>query len=163
MIFNTRERIEALTPLWTGDRLEDGRPMVPDDIIERMKLVTNDEAWGILEKRNGYFFQFEGNWMNLQPRRRPHRASGDGGDGSPSSRPARGGRTDRPRGRTQRQPEHLGDRFAGTKRRAGRRSLRQSSRRHLHRRQPLDRRPRAAPAPASSSTAASATTTASSS
>ena len=32
-----------------------------------MKLVTNDEAWGILEKRNGYYHQFEGNWMNLQP------------------------------------------------------------------------------------------------
>jgi 4-hydroxy-4-methyl-2-oxoglutarate aldolase len=67
MIFNTPDRVKALTPLWTGERLEDGRPKVPDDIIERMKLVTNDEAWGVLEKRNGYYHQFEGNWMNLQP------------------------------------------------------------------------------------------------
>ena len=67
MIFNTPDRVKALTPLWTGERLGDGRPKVPDDIIERMKLVTNDEAWGVLEKRNGYYHQFEGNWMNLQP------------------------------------------------------------------------------------------------
>jgi 4-hydroxy-4-methyl-2-oxoglutarate aldolase len=67
MIFNTRDRIEQLTPLWKGDRLDDGRPLVSDDIIERMKLVTNDEAWGILERPNGYHYQFEGNWSNTQP------------------------------------------------------------------------------------------------
>ena len=48
MIFNSPERVAALTAAWTGERLEDGRPKVSDDIIERMKLVTNDEAWGIL-------------------------------------------------------------------------------------------------------------------
>ncbi len=67
MIFNSRERIEALTSLWSGERLDDGRPKVSDDIIERMKLVTNDEAWGVLERQHGYYHQFEGNWMNLQP------------------------------------------------------------------------------------------------
>ena len=67
MIFNTRDRIEALTAAWTGDRLDDGRPHVSDDIIERMKLVTNDEAWGIIEKTHGYNFQFEGNFLNTQP------------------------------------------------------------------------------------------------
>ncbi|CAN5657176.1 ribonuclease activity regulator RraA [soil metagenome] len=67
MIFNTSERIQALTPFWTDDRLQDGRPRVADDIIERMKLVTNDEAWAVLERHNEYHNQFEGNWMNLQP------------------------------------------------------------------------------------------------
>ncbi len=67
MIFNSRDRIETITPLWTGDRMDDGRPRVADDIIDRMKLVTNDEAWAVLEKHNGYHNQFEGNWMNLQP------------------------------------------------------------------------------------------------
>jgi 4-hydroxy-4-methyl-2-oxoglutarate aldolase len=67
MIFNSPERIAQLTPLWTGERMPDGRPRVPDDILERMKLVTNDEAWGVLEKSHGYHFQFEGNWLNLQP------------------------------------------------------------------------------------------------
>lgn len=68
MIFNSAERVAALTAAWTGERLDDGRPQVPDDIIERMKLVTNDEAWGILERTyTNYNFQFEGNWLQTQP------------------------------------------------------------------------------------------------
>jgi regulator of RNase E activity RraA len=67
MIFNSPDRVAALTQCWTGPRLPDGRPQVPDDILERMKLVTNDEAWGVLEKTHGYHFQFEGNWLNLHP------------------------------------------------------------------------------------------------
>jgi 4-hydroxy-4-methyl-2-oxoglutarate aldolase len=67
MIFSTPERVAALTPSWDGERLEDGRPRVAADILERMRLVTNDEAWGVLEKTHGYFFQFEGDWLNLHP------------------------------------------------------------------------------------------------
>ncbi|HEY8447943.1 MAG TPA: hypothetical protein VIL01_12630 [Thermomicrobiales bacterium] len=67
MIFNSPERVAALTATWTGERLPDGRPCVPDDILERMKLVTSDEAWGVLEKTHGYKYQFEGNWLNLHP------------------------------------------------------------------------------------------------
>ena len=67
MIFNKPDRVKALTKLWTGERLADGRPAVSDDIIERMKLVTNDEAWGVLEKTHGYHNQYEGNWFNLHP------------------------------------------------------------------------------------------------
>ena len=69
MIFNTPDRITALTPAFTGERGTDGRPRVPDDILERMKLVTNDEAWGVLERGHEYHFQFEGGWMNLHPER----------------------------------------------------------------------------------------------
>ena len=60
MIFNDAERIAALTPNNPYDRLADGRPNVPDDLIERLKLVTNDEAWGVLERGHNYHFQFEG-------------------------------------------------------------------------------------------------------
>src|SRR6187402_1442368 len=67
MIFNSPERVAALTRSWTGQRSADGRPRVSDDVVERMKLVTNDEAWGVLEKNNGYHNQFEGNWLNLHP------------------------------------------------------------------------------------------------
>jgi 4-hydroxy-4-methyl-2-oxoglutarate aldolase len=67
MIFNTPERVAALTPSWTGERSGDGRPRVADDLVERMKLVTNDEAYNILERVHGYHFQFEGNWFNLHP------------------------------------------------------------------------------------------------
>src|SRR5680860_876832 len=68
MIFNDPGHIRALTPLNPFDRSADGRPMAPDDLLERLKLVTNDEAWGVLERGHGYHFQFEGNWnVHLQP------------------------------------------------------------------------------------------------
>jgi 4-hydroxy-4-methyl-2-oxoglutarate aldolase len=69
VIFNSSERITTLTPLYTGERTSDGRPRVPDEILERMRLVTNDEAWGVVERGHDYHFQFEGNWVNLHPDR----------------------------------------------------------------------------------------------
>jgi regulator of RNase E activity RraA len=69
VIFNSPERIAALTPLNQFERSLDGRPRVPDDILERMRHVTNDEAWGVVERGHGYHFQFEGNWVNLHPER----------------------------------------------------------------------------------------------
>lgn len=62
MIFNDPERIAALTPNNPYGRLEDGRPAVPDDLLERLKLVTNDEAWSVLERRHNYHYVFEGGW-----------------------------------------------------------------------------------------------------
>ena len=65
--FSKHDLIE-FTNEWTGERFDDGRPKVPDDIIERMKLVTIEEAWGVLRSK-GYIQQFEGNWMNIHPDR----------------------------------------------------------------------------------------------
>jgi regulator of RNase E activity RraA len=68
MIFNSPDRIAALTPAAPFGRREDGRPDAPDDLLERLKLVTNDEAWGVVEKRHGYHYQFAGDWpVHLQP------------------------------------------------------------------------------------------------
>ena len=69
MLFASPDEIRLLTPSNPFERFLDGRPRVPDDLLERMKLVTNDEAWGVLERRHGYHFQFEGNWLNLHPER----------------------------------------------------------------------------------------------
>ena len=69
MIFNSPERIAALTPLNLFERSADGRPRVPDSILQRMREVTNDEAWGVVERGHGYHFQFEGSWFNLHPER----------------------------------------------------------------------------------------------
>jgi regulator of RNase E activity RraA len=62
------EMIRSVTSEWTGDRDANGRPLVSNDILERMKLVTTEEAWGTC-KRAGYHFQFAGDWMNLHPDR----------------------------------------------------------------------------------------------
>ena len=65
-IVNPPENIIAMTPLNPFDRFEDGRPHVPDDLLERMKKITNEQAWGILENE-GYKFQFEGDWIRSHP------------------------------------------------------------------------------------------------
>ena len=54
------------TSKWEGERFPDGRPKVPDDILERMKKVSTEEAWGVL-RGEGYHNQFEGGWKILRP------------------------------------------------------------------------------------------------
>jgi len=61
-----REAMIRLTPEWTGERFPDGRPKVPDEILERMKLVTHEEAWSVMKGAN-FKFQFEEGWMSIHP------------------------------------------------------------------------------------------------
>ena len=58
------DQMKFLTHLWSGDRFEDGRPRVADDILARMKSVSIEEAWGVL-RNEGYHNQFEGGWEPL--------------------------------------------------------------------------------------------------
>jgi len=62
--FNTPEELIYYTSEWTGERFEDGRPKVADEILERMRKVSIEEAWGVLRSK-GYHTQFEGNWVIL--------------------------------------------------------------------------------------------------
>ena len=58
------EYIKALTAEWTGERFTDGRPKVSDNLLERLKNITLEEAWAELIEL-GYFNQFEGDWKLL--------------------------------------------------------------------------------------------------
>lgn len=60
------EYVKALTSQWQGERLPDGRPKVPDAILERLENVTLEQAWGYL-RRKGYHNQVEGDWIILKP------------------------------------------------------------------------------------------------
>ena len=60
----SREEMIFLTGAWEGMRFDDGRPKVPDDILERMGAVTIEEAWGVL-RNEGYHNQFEGEWQMI--------------------------------------------------------------------------------------------------
>jgi 4-hydroxy-4-methyl-2-oxoglutarate aldolase len=62
----TSDQIKALTPNWTGERFADGRPKVSDQILERLKNVSLEEAWGFLRNK-GFQNQFEGDWLILNP------------------------------------------------------------------------------------------------
>ena len=44
------EYIRNLTAKWDGERFENGRPKVSDDLIERLKKVTIEESWAELMK-----------------------------------------------------------------------------------------------------------------
>ena len=59
MFFNDPETIKKLTPEWTGERMADGRPFVSDDILNRMRKITYEEAWGTIY-RKGY----KNNWQS---------------------------------------------------------------------------------------------------
>jgi regulator of RNase E activity RraA len=55
VFFSTREEVERLTPHWKGERLEDGRPKVPDSLLDRMRELTLEEVWIYCWARNYEF------------------------------------------------------------------------------------------------------------
>jgi 4-hydroxy-4-methyl-2-oxoglutarate aldolase len=62
-LINTPQAVADLTPLNPFARLEDGRPKVPDDLLERLrKYATTEHAWAILEG-HGFSHQHEGGWV----------------------------------------------------------------------------------------------------
>lgn len=60
------EELIEYTPDWTGERAADGRPLVADDILERMRSVTITQAWGVL-RGDGYHYQYEDGWLCTHP------------------------------------------------------------------------------------------------
>jgi 4-hydroxy-4-methyl-2-oxoglutarate aldolase len=60
------EYIKALTSEWKGERFPDGRPKVSDAILERLKGISMEEAWGVLRNK-GYMNQYEGDWQIIFP------------------------------------------------------------------------------------------------
>ncbi len=63
---STAEYIKTLTADWKGERFPDGRPKIPDAILERLKNVSMEDAWGVLRNK-GYQNQYEGDWIVIQP------------------------------------------------------------------------------------------------
>jgi regulator of RNase E activity RraA len=64
--FFTRDDVIKYTPEWKGERFPDGRPKVPDSILDRMKSVTLEEAWATL-RAAGFTHQYEDGWMVIHP------------------------------------------------------------------------------------------------
>ena len=61
---NSREDIIALTPLWKGERFEDGRPKVAQKYLDKMRKMTLEELWKPIFLK-GYITQFEGDLKTL--------------------------------------------------------------------------------------------------
>ncbi len=63
MHFNDREEIIALTPMWKGERLPDGRPYVADKYLKALEKMTLEEVWKPIFVK-GYENQFVGGGVN---------------------------------------------------------------------------------------------------
>ncbi len=62
MIFYTREEVVAMTPLWKGERFEDGRPKVADRYLDALYAMTLEELWKPI------FVQgYENNFVSIKP------------------------------------------------------------------------------------------------
>ena len=137
-MFSSEQRV-AITSEWAGERFPDGRPKVADGLLERMKEVTAEEAWGVLTEA-GYKSQFEGGWKEINagaPGRRlvgrvvtavfmPLRPDLNGAINKAAAAEAR----------VAKGTELLGDRHPPARRRPGGGPLRQDRERDLHRGQP---------------------------
>ncbi len=62
----TSEEIIEYTYEWPGERFEDGRPNVPDSLLERVEQVTLTQAWGVLNNA-GYKWQYADGFMCTHP------------------------------------------------------------------------------------------------
>ena len=62
----TRELLIKYTPDWKGERFADGRPKVPDGILQRMKSVTLEEAWAQL-RTAGFNHEYADGWLVIHP------------------------------------------------------------------------------------------------
>lgn len=64
MKFSDRDEIIALTPQWKGERLEDGRPKVPQRVLRALEGMTLEEVWKPIFLK-GYEHQFQGDMQTM--------------------------------------------------------------------------------------------------
>lgn len=57
----SKEEMLFLTSEWKGERFDDGRPKISDDLLARAKTIMIDDAWTVL-RNEGYLNQYAGNW-----------------------------------------------------------------------------------------------------
>ena len=53
----SKEELIFLTSEWKGERFPDGRPKIPDALLERAKHIMIDDAWTVL-RNEGYVNQY---------------------------------------------------------------------------------------------------------
>ncbi|MBL8220680.1 MAG: dimethylmenaquinone methyltransferase [Bryobacterales bacterium] len=65
MFHLTRVEMMEYTARNPYDRFDDGRPKVPEAVLERVKKITVDQAWEVLRAK-GYVNQFAGGFLTTQ-------------------------------------------------------------------------------------------------
>lgn len=64
----TNAEVSALSSAWRGDRLRDGRPHVPDHVLDELRTSTSEQVWHVLSHA-GYKYHFSGGWQSVFPDR----------------------------------------------------------------------------------------------
>src|SRR5580765_1525812 len=65
----TKEQMIAYTAQNPYERFPDGRPKVPDELLEKVKGLVTEEVYGVVSGK-GFRNQFAGDWKILQPGKR---------------------------------------------------------------------------------------------
>lgn len=65
----SRDQMIEYTAKNPFERFSDGRPKVPDALLEKFKAMSIEEVWGTLD-RLGYKNQYEGHWHILHPEKK---------------------------------------------------------------------------------------------
>ena len=65
----TKDQMIAYTSQNPYDRFPDGRPKVPDELLEKVKGLVTEEVYGVVSGK-GFRNQFAGDWKILQPGKR---------------------------------------------------------------------------------------------
>lgn len=65
----SRDQMMRYTAQNPYDRFPDGRPKVPEALLEKMKGLSVEEIWAVLPQR-GYPNQYEGNWQIMHPEKK---------------------------------------------------------------------------------------------
>jgi len=60
----SKGQILFYTSDWKGERFPDGRPKIPDSVVQRALNVTLEDLWDFLGSR-GYHCQYDGGWQAL--------------------------------------------------------------------------------------------------
>jgi 4-hydroxy-4-methyl-2-oxoglutarate aldolase len=62
----SHDQMMFYTADWKGERFADGRPKLPDGLLERATGVPIEDLWGFLRGK-GYNSQFDAGWQSLHP------------------------------------------------------------------------------------------------
>mgnify|MGYP002395999550 CR=1 FL=1 len=62
--FQSKEELTYYTQEWEGERFPDGRPKIPQELLDRLEKVSIEEAWGVI-RGHGYHSQYAGDWKMI--------------------------------------------------------------------------------------------------
>ena len=65
----TKEQMIKYTAQNPYERFADGRPKVPDALLDKVRGMSVEEVWSVLPNK-GFPNQYEGNWQILHPEKK---------------------------------------------------------------------------------------------